>query len=299
MSKTRVEGQIVATGLRQKVQDFKLLVKLRLNLTVVFSAVMAFIIASEGPINLGALLLLALGGFFITGGANALNQVIEKDFDKLMDRTADRPVASGRMSVSDAVLLAGLMSLGGITMLGLFNPWAAFFGSLALVSYAFLYTPMKRVSSMAIPIGAFPGALPMLIGCVAFQGTLTWLAIALFSIQFLWQFPHFWSIGWLGFDQYKKAGYRFIPEQAGKRDPNLGLFSGLYALILVPVVFSLYFLGVSGITSAIIAAVLSVVYAYFGWNLYRKQDRKAALMLMFSSFFYLPLVLVAFWIDKI
>lgn len=287
------------TGFRQKVQDFKLLVKLRLNLTVVFSAVMAYIIAAEGPIDLGALVLLAFGGFFVTGGANALNQVIEKDYDKLMDRTADRPVASGRMSVSDAVLWAGLMSLTGITMLGLFNPWAAFFGSLALVSYAFLYTPMKRVSSLAIPVGAFPGALPMLIGCVACQGQLTWLGIVLFSIQFLWQFPHFWSIGWLGFDQYKKAGYRFIPEQDGVRDPRLGLFSALYALLLIPVSFCLFGLGVTGLISAIVAACLSAIYAYFGWNLYRKQERKAALLLMFSSFFYLPLVLVAFWIDKL
>jgi len=283
----------------QGVEDFKLLVKFRLTMTVVFSAIMAFLIASEGVINGWDLVILGFGGFFITGGANALNQVLEKDFDKLMTRTAVRPIAAGRMSVSDAVLWAGLMSLAGITLLGLFNPWCAFFGSLALVSYAFLYTPLKRVSSLAIPVGAIPGALPMLIGAVACQGDLTWLALTLFLIQFLWQFPHFWSIGWLGFDEYQKAGYKFIPSKGEERDPHLGFFSAFYALLLLPLVWAPFVLDVSGWISAAIATILTLMYAGFGWQLQKKQDRKAALQLMFSSFFYLPLVLLAFWIDKV
>ena len=173
----------------QKVQDFGELVKFKLNLTVVFSAVMAYLIAATGTVNWVAVMILALGGFFVAGAANALNQVLERDYDKLMKRTADRPIAAGRMSVSEGVLTAGLLGILGLMLLALFNPWASFFGMMALLSYAFLYTPMKRISPAAIAIGAFPGALPMLIGCVAFQHELTSLALALFALQFFWQFP--------------------------------------------------------------------------------------------------------------
>ncbi|MBK7410227.1 MAG: protoheme IX farnesyltransferase [Saprospirales bacterium] len=297
VTRTRVVAGSIS-WVSQKVTDYKLLVKFRLTLTVVFSALMAFFIASKEDVQLAAVVVLALGGFFVTGAANALNQVLEKDYDKLMKRTADRPLAAGRMTVSEAVLAAGLMAMVGIMLLALFNVWAAFFGMLSLVAYAFLYTPLKRYSPMAIPVGAVPGALPMLIGCVAAQGELTMLAFALFSIQFAWQFPHFWSIGWLGYDDYRIAGYKMLPERAGERDPNTGLYAAGYALILIPLGFSLPWLGVTGMTSAIFMAVLSLVYAALGWNLYRKQDRKAALKLMFGSLLYLPLILVAFYLDK-
>ncbi len=282
-----------------KVQDYKLLVKFRLSVTVVFSSVMAFLIASAGPINWTAIVILALGGFLVTGAANALNQVLEKDFDKLMKRTANRPLAAGRMSTSEAVLAAGFMSLIGISLLALFNVWAAFFGTMALVSYAFLYTPMKRISPIAVVIGAVPGALPTLIGAVAAQGELTFLGLALFAIQFFWQFPHFWSIGWLGYEDYKNAGYRLLPTKDGALDNNTGLQSFLYALFLLPIGLLPYFIGVSGVVSAGIVLILSVIYAGLGWNFYKQNNRKAALKVMFYSFLYNPLVLIALFIDKI
>jgi len=291
-----VEGS--KSWISQKVADYKLLLKFRLTLTVVFSALMAFFIASTDGVQLTAVLILALGGFLVTGAANALNQVLEKDYDKLMKRTADRPVAAGRMAVSEAVLAAGLMAMGGIMLLALFNVWAAFFGMLSLVAYAFLYTPLKRYSTMAIPVGAVPGALPMLIGCVAAQGELTTLAFVLFSIQFAWQFPHFWAIGWLGYDDYQVAGYKMLPERNGERDPRTGLYAAAYAMLLIPLGFVLTWMGVIGLYSAVFAAVLSLAYAYLGWNLYKKQDRTAALRLMFGSLLYLPLALIAFWLDK-
>jgi protoheme IX farnesyltransferase len=298
-----VANQKVATKsvtlVRQKIVDYKLLVKFRLTMTVVVSAILAFAVVSQGPIDWWSVLILALGGFFVTGASNALNQVLEKDFDKLMDRTADRPLAAGRMSVSEGVMAAGFMSLLGIVLLALFNPWAAFLGMLALLSYAFLYTPLKRVSPLAVTVGAFPGALPTLIGCVAFQGELTVLGFSLFAIQFLWQFPHFWSIGWLGFDDYKKAGYRLMFSQNGQRDPRTGLYAAIYAACLIPVALLPFAIGWTGIISAIIVTVLGVLYTWLGWNLYQKQNRKAALQLMFGSFFYLPLTLIAFFIDKI
>lgn len=283
----------------QKVWDFGALVKFKLNLTVVFSAVMAFLIANQGEIDWLAVGILAVGGFCVAGAANALNQAFEKDFDKLMKRTADRPVAAGRMSFSDAVLTAGILSIIGLMLLALFNPWASFFGMIALLSYAFLYTPMKRISPAAIAIGAFPGALPMLIGCVASQGEITALAFALFALQFFWQFPHFSAIGFLGFEDYQKAGFRFVASHNDKPHPNLGIQSMLYALCLIPVGLLPFINGYTGIPSAIILVVASLVYAWMGWRLQTHNNRKSALELMFSSFIYLPIVLLALWVDKI
>ncbi|MEO0332335.1 MAG: heme o synthase, partial [Bacteroidota bacterium] len=289
----------IASGrseLFQKVRDYQQLVKLRLNLTVVFSSLMAYLIGASGPIDWIALLVLALGGFLVTGAANTLNQVLESEFDANMKRTADRPLAAGRMKSSEAVMAAGMMSMFGITLLALFNPWTAFFGTLALVLYAFLYTPMKRISPLAVTIGAVPGALPTLIGVVAAQGTITTLGITLFFIQFLWQFPHFWSIGWLGFEDYKKAGYKIMPERNGQQDPNIAFQALLYALFLIPVSFVPFYLGETGIVSMISLLVLSVLYAVFAFIFYKKQNRKAALGLMFYSFCYIPFGLIVLFL---
>jgi protoheme IX farnesyltransferase len=283
----------------QKVRDYGELVKFKLSLTVVYSAIMAYLIAATGDVNWLEVLILSLGGFCVAGAANALNQVLERDFDKLMKRTANRPLATGRMTVSDAVLAAGILSIIGLMLLATFNPWASFFGVIALLSYAFLYTPMKRISPSAIAVGALPGALPMLIGCVAFQGELTSLALSLFMLQFFWQFPHFGAISWLGFEDYQKAGFKFVVDKDGKQDRNIGLQAVVYSLCLIPVGLMPYFTAVTGVVSGVVVSILALAYAWFGWNLYRKNDRKAALQLMFFSFFYLPLVLTALWIDKI
>lgn len=283
----------------QKVQDYKMLVKLRLSLTVVFSSVFAFLIASSGAINWLAVVILAVGGFLVTGAANTLNQVLEKDYDRLMKRTADRPLAAGRMKISEAVLAAGFMSLFGISLLALFNPWTAFLGTVSLVAYAFLYTPVKRISPLAVVIGAVPGALPTMIGCVAAEGQLTLLALSLFAIQFLWQFPHFWSIGYLGFADYQKAGYQLMPSKNGSPDPSVGWQAFLYTLFLLPASGLPFFLGTTGVFSLTFVLILGIAFAYFAWNFYRKYDRKSALALMFFSFGYIPLTLIAFWLDKV
>lgn len=295
--------RVAAAGIwarsRQKVQDYYLLVKLRLSLTVVFSSVLAFLIAANGPVSWVAVAILAIGGFLVTGAANSLNQVLEKDYDSLMKRTADRPLAAGRMKTSEAVLAAGLMSLFGISLLALFNPWTAFLGTLSLVAYAFLYTPVKRISPLAVVIGAVPGALPTMIGCVAAQGQLSLLALSLFAIQFLWQFPHFWSIGYLGFSDYQKAGYQLMPAKNGQPDPNVGLQAFLYTLFLLPASGLPFFLGVSGVISLVVVLLLGLAYIWFAWKFFRRYDRKSALGLMFFSFGYIPLTLIAFWLDKV
>jgi protoheme IX farnesyltransferase len=284
--------------LGRKVQDYKLLVKLRLSLTVVFSSVMAFMIGNSGEIQWPAVGILALGGFLVTAAANALNQVLEKDYDRLMKRTAERPLAAGRMKTSEAVLAAGFMCLFGITFLALFNPWTAFLGMAALVSYAFVYTPLKRISPIAVPVGAIPGALPTMIGCVAAQGEITLLAWALFFIQFLWQFPHFWSIGWLGFEDYRHAGYKFIPGDDAP-DRKAARQSVFTALGLIPVGALPWMLGVTGLPSLFLVVLLGIGYAFLAWRFERYHNRPSALALMFYSFAYIPMTLLAFFADKI
>ncbi|MEL6717790.1 MAG: heme o synthase [Bacteroidota bacterium] len=283
----------------QKWADFNALVKTRLSATVVFSSVMAYMIAVAGSISTLNVFILATGGFFVTAAANILNEVLERDFDKLMKRTASRPLAAGRIEVSNAVLLAGLMSLVGITLLALFNPATALLGTIALVSYAFMYTPMKRASSAAVTVGAIAGALPTLIGCVAAEGRVTWLGITLFGIQFLWQYTHFWSIAWLGFEDYHNAGYKFIPQKNEKASKSIGLQAFLFALVLIPIAGIPYYLGQTGMISMVVVVLLSVVFCYFAWNFYQKFDRQSALRLMFSSFFYIPIALIIYFFDKL
>jgi protoheme IX farnesyltransferase len=283
----------------QKVEDFKLLVKLRLTLTVVFSSVMAYLIAVPGPASGLSIAILCLGGFLVTAAANILNQVLEKDFDRLMKRTANRPLATGRMKVADAVLMAGLMSMVGITALALFNPWTAFFGTLALVSYAFLYTPLKRISPIAVAVGAIPGALPTLIGAAAAEGYISALGLTLFTIQFFWQFPHFWSIAWLGKEDYERAGYKLLPGPEGQKEKYTALQSFLYALVLIPVSFLPLSLGVAGWVATVTIVISSIFFTWLGWRLYRKNDRKSALHLMFFSFVYIPLVLGVLLVDQL
>jgi len=297
---TKAGSGIWKTGARQKLKDYQLLVKLRLTLTVVFSSWMAYLIGLQGSIDWAVVGALLLGGFLVTGAANALNQVLEREYDSQMKRTADRPLAAGRMQISEAVLAAGLMALAGITLLAYINPWTAFFGTLAMVMYAFLYTPLKRMTPGAVMVGAIPGALPTLIGCVAGQGQVTYLALALFGIQFFWQFPHFWSIGFLGYSDYRKAGYNFIPPgEDGRPARSVGQQALLHAAFLVPLVFAPYYLGIAGWLSALGALLLSLGYVLLSWHFYRRFDRKAALRLMFYSFFYLPLTLLILFIDKL
>jgi heme o synthase len=284
---------------KQKVDDYKLLVKHRLNLLVVFSAAMAYVTTAQGAINWKELLILSLGGFLVTGASNALNEVLEKDFDKQMKRTENRPLATGRMTTSEAVLAAGIMSLVGLMLLALFNPLTVLLGCLSLISYAFVYTPMKRVSPIAVLIGAFPGALPVMIGSVAVTGVITPLAMALFAIQFLWQFPHFWAIAWMADEDYKAAGFNLLPSVEGKLDSSVGWNSFMYTLFMIPASVAPFALGKTGMVSAIVLGIAAIVFAYFAFQLYKKCTREAARQLMFCSFFYLPIAQIALALDKI
>ena len=288
----------VSELIRQKVSDYKQLVKLRLNLLVVFSAVITYMIAAK-TISLEVMMFLALGGFFVTGASNALNQVLEREFDKLMKRTADRPLAAGRMATSEAVLAAGLMSLVGITLLSYINPICGVFGTLSLIIYAFIYTPLKRVSPVAVLVGAIPGALPTAIGAVAAEGFVSPLCIAIFGIQFFWQFPHFWAIAWLGHEDYTKAGFKLLPNASGVLDNSIGFHSFIYSLPLIVIAMMPYLFNYTGWYSMLLIQAVNIVYSAYAWNLYRSNDAVSARKLMFSSFIYLPVVLIIYLIDKI
>jgi protoheme IX farnesyltransferase len=289
----------VASLFKQKVSDYKLLVKFRLALLVVFSACITFFLGAS-TVTWQALFILSLGGFLITGAANTLNQVLEKDYDKQMKRTANRPLPSGRMDVSEAVLLAGLMSVGGILLLSAFNPQTAVLGSLSLVSYAFVYTPMKRVSPIAVWVGAIPGALPMAIGWVAATGDLGSEALFLFSLQFMWQFPHFWAIAWVAYEDYAKAGFFLLPsKKKDGRDKSTALQCILYGFTLIPMSILPYYLDISGYKACTVMLLGGVSYTWYAVNLYMKCNDEAAKKLMFASFIYLPIISLALIFDKI
>ena len=296
---TKVEKLRIGTAISQKIRDYGVLMKFKLSLTVVFSAVLAFLIALKGSLNWEHLGILFLGGLCVTGAANALNEVLEKDYDRMMKRTENRPLATGRMTISEAVLFSGLMNLVGISLLALFNPMTAFLGMVAFISYAFVYTPMKRVSNIAVIIGAFPGALPIVIGCTAAQdGQLTTLALLLFAMQFLWQLPHFWAIAWLAHEDYTNAGFKLLPTKGGVQDENTGWQAFVFAMFLVPVSSGLYFLGFVGWIELTLLIVVALAYAFFGWKLYKECSREAARKLMFYSFFYLPAFLLIVYLGK-
>lgn len=283
----------------QKIKDYSLLAKLRLSFLVVFSAVIGYIFGVTGFYNITHLFWLAIGGMLVTGASNAINQIIERDIDKLMSRTQARPLPSDRMSILEAILATGVMGISGILILTyFFNPTAGVLSALSLLSYAFVYTPLKRVSSIAVFVGAIPGALPPMIGYVCATGVIDFTAIVLFATQFLWQFPHFWSIAWVQYDDYKKAGIMLLPSATGKTRYS-AVNSFIYCTVLLVVSMIPYFCNMVNFGSNLIIAAVGVVFLWMGWNHYRKCDDKSARILMFGSFLYLPVMQLALVFGKI
>lgn len=283
--------------LSSKLSDYTQLVKFRLSFTVVISSVLAFAIASKGQFLYSDLCILFLGGFLITGASNALNQVFEKDFDRLMTRTMNRPLAQNRMSVPEATLAAGLMAAIGISLLGYyFNTISAVLGAVSLILYAFVYTPLKRISPIAVFMGAIPGAMPPLIGWVAATGAFSFEAYIITSIQFLWQFPHFWAIGWLAHDDYIKAGYKLLP--AGGRSQYTALQCMVYTIFLIPVSLLVVKIGLVHWSMGFVILAAGLAYTFMAWRLYKDCSMKSAKNLMFISIVYLPVVLLAILIGN-
>jgi protoheme IX farnesyltransferase len=273
-------------------ENYSMLVKFKLSITVVLTSVLGYLVASDGYIYWSHLAILTIGGFLVAGAANAINEVLEKDYDALMVRTSNRPLATGRMKVSEAVLFAGISCMIGIGLLATFNPITALLGMLSFVIYAFIYTPLKRFSTSAVAVGAIPGALPVLIGCTAAEGKLSILAISLFMIQFLWQFPHFWAIGFLSFDEYQKAGYKLLPTIDGALDKKISLHSVLHILLMIPSVIALFYINTVTLSGLIMMSVMIGMYAYYAMRFYKNFEKNSARTLMFASFFFMPIILL-------
>jgi protoheme IX farnesyltransferase len=283
-----------------KLRDYMLLVKFSLSFMVVFSAVISYLLAPNVvAFNWIMIILLFTGGFLVTGSANAVNQIIEKDTDALMKRTAKRPVASGRMSTTEAWTFAILALAAGLMILGIyFNMLAAALALLSWFVYAYMYTPLKKVSAVAVLVGAIPGALPCLIGWAAGQDELSMGGWILFTIQFFWQFPHFWAIAWLAHKDYSNAGFRLMPSVEGPGKYS-AMQSVIYSLVLIPVGTLPYLIRISGVVSFWIVLAANLFMLMQSIRLYREMEAKAARRVMFTSYIYLPVVLLALLADKI
>ena len=294
----------------QFVADLKQLVKMRLTMTVVFSASIAFLIGSkqQGDINWINWLILTVGGFFVTGSANGFNEIIERDLDKLMKRTADRPIPAGRMTTGQALVLSLLMGIIGTYTLVTLNFMAGVLSVFSIILYAFVYTPLKRKSPIAVFVGAFPGALPPLIGYYAAfsqddlaaysqnnAAAIVIIPLVLFVIQFVWQFPHFWGIAWVLDDDYKRAGFRLLPTT--RRD-KVSAFMVLFStLLMIPVSLLPYYFGFGGTVVSLVSLAGALLFSWYGLKLFLKCDLVSARKVMFTSFFYLPLIQLVLLFD--
>lgn len=285
-----------------KLKDYVQLIKFTLSFMVVFSSVIAYMLApSVVDYDFGSIMLLLIGGMLVTGSANAINQIAEKDTDAVMKRTSKRPIAAGRMSVQEATAFAVLAGIAGSLILGWFFSWqAAALGLLSLFIYGFIYTPLKKVNSTAVLVGAIPGALPCLIGwAAAYNGEgFTWTGgWILFAMQFLWQFPHFWAIAWVAHGDYSKAGFKLLPSQQGPTKFT-AVQTIIYSLLMVPVGILPYVYTMSGIVSMWIILIANLFMVAQCVRLYLAMDVKSARRVMFSSYLYLPVILLALLADK-
>lgn len=288
-------------GLMGKLKDYSEFMKLRLASLVVLSSIICYALAAE-EFSLHIMAALVVGGTLLTGASNGFNEIIERDLDALMDRTKNRPLPTSSMTLAEAWIVASVDGASGIGILWLLiNPMSGILGLVALFLYAVVYTPMKQRSPFAVFVGAFPGSIPPMLGCVAATsgfGQITLLSLLMFSVQFIWQFPHFWAIAWRIHDDYLKAGFRMLPS-AGGRDKGTAFQIVVYTIGLIPVSLLPTFFGFTGMISAGVAIVAGIVFTKQAIDLYNTLSAEAAKKLMFGSFFYLPIVQLAYLIDKI
>tara|TARA_R100001369_G_scaffold954_1_gene2979 strand:+ start:1898 stop:2734 length:837 start_codon:yes stop_codon:yes gene_type:complete len=272
---------------------------MRLAISVVFSSVAGYFLGAE-IVDFVTVLLLAIGGYCMVGASNAYNQIIERDLDALMDRTKDRPIPAGRMSVNTAFIIASTLTILGLVVLYFINPKTAMFGAISIFLYVSVYTPLKTKTPLAVFVGAFPGAIPFMLGWVAATNEFSIEPGTLFMIQFFWQFPHFWAIGWWLFDDYKKGGFFMLPT--GKRDKGTAIQVILYTIWTIMVSIIPVF-GVTGklfLTpyAGVIIFALGLGMLYYAFKLYKNRDAISAKKLMFASVSYITLLQIVYVLDK-
>ena len=285
-----------------KLKDYFQLIKFTLSFMVVFSTVVAYLLAPGVRFNTLQVLLLFAGGMLITGSANAINQILEKNTDALMKRTSTRPVASGRMSIQEATVFTIIIGVAGVLLMWFrFNMESALLGLLSLFLYGFIYTPLKTKNSVAVLVGAFPGALPCLIGWVAgfYDTPIIWTGgLILFAIQFLWQFPHFWAIAWVAHKDYTLAGFKLLPGDKGPTKFT-ALQTVMYSAMMIPVGVLPYYFQMSGMVSMWIVLACNIAMLLLSIRLYIKMDVGSARRVMFGSYFYLMIVLLSLYANKL
>ena len=289
----------VASMVRAKLKDYQQLMKFTLSFTVVFSSVVSYLMVPDIEFDILSVLLLFAGGMLVTGAANAINQIVEKDTDAKMKRTANRPVASGRMHIDEAATFSVIAAVFGMFIIGLWFNWvSAGIAGFSLFLYGFVYTPLKKVHSISVLIGAIPGALPCLIGWGAGDPMLGAGGWILFALQFFWQFPHFWAIAWVSHEDYSKAGFKLLPDVGGPTK-YAAVQAILYSVLLIPIGALPYMFEMSGMVSMIIVGIANLAMFWQCVRLFKEMDVKAARRVMFGSYIYLPVVLLSLLADKL
>jgi protoheme IX farnesyltransferase len=288
--------KIKTLNLSEKIRCYAQMFKLKLTSFVVISAIMGYFMGGA-TFNLTEIILLVVGGFLITCTSNALNQVIEKEHDKLMERTRKRPLPMNKLSIKEAIWVSSILGVIGITMLWMLNPLTGILGALAIFMYVALYTPLKRVSTISVFVGAFPGAFPPMLGWVAATGSFSVEAGILFAMQFIWQFPHFWAIAWKINDQYSKAGFKMLPY--GKKDKRTAGIIVLSSLALFASSIMPEYIGFTGRIATVGLFILSALMVYPSIRLFQTLDDKYALRTMLMSYLYLILSLTIILIDRV
>lgn len=281
-----------------KLKAYFELLKFRLSFLVAFSSGFGYILGVKS-FDWITFLMLFLGGFLVSGSSVTINQIIEKDLDKLMSRTLNRPLPTFRISVSESIFVACITAVIGFFILIIYtNILTTLLALLSMILYSFVYTPLKRVGPIAVLVGAIPGALPPLLGWIAATGNISHEAMIIFGIQFIWQFPHFWAIAWVADEDYKKAGFKLLPS-GGKKDLNTAIKIMIYTLFLIPLGLLPAKFGITGINSALVVTVCGVLFLAQTFSLMKDGSRNSALRIMFGSFLYLPIVQIAFILDKV
>ncbi len=287
------------TSIKVLFSDFKQITKVGLSVSVVFTSITGYLLGAD-EINYTTILLLAIGGFFMVGASNAFNQVIEKDIDALMQRTKNRPLPSKRMSVTTAMVIAILFTIAGIAILYAINPKCALFGAVSIFLYTSAYTPLKAITPLAVFVGAIPGAIPFMLGWVAATGQFGIEAGFLFMIQFFWQFPHFWAIGWLQFEEYNKAGLHMLPMDKKDKGAVVQIIFYTCVMILMSIAPVLKVTGNFYIypLTAVIILLLGTLMLFYGIKLYKSEENTDARKLMLASVFYITIVPIIYVVDK-
>jgi heme o synthase len=300
MNTVDISDKSVLSHLSVRLRAYMDLVKFRLSALVTFSAMFGFILGDSGTFfSWEKFFGLMLGGFLVSGASGGANEIWERDIDKLMKRTQNRPLPLHLISLTEAYLFTFTIAFLGISILWIFtNPLTTILGMLSMVLYVFVYTPLKRVGPIAVFVGAIPGAMPPLLGWTAATGMISHEALIIFGIQFIWQFPHFWAIAWVSDEDYKRAGFKLLPS-GGVQDLNTAIQIMVYTLFLLPLGLLPTYFGLTGINSGVIATVCGVLFLAQTFSLMRDCSRKSALRIMFGSFIYLPVVQIAYLLDKV